>query len=68
MAVISLKASLYITPAHFQLAAVYCVFSVLHVIMLHICTLRWADRREIVCTFYINVLLKLFMDLRMTWR
>jgi len=31
MAVTSLKASLYITPAHFQWTAVYCVFSVLYV-------------------------------------
>ena len=32
MAVISLKASLFVAQAHFQRTAVYCVFSVLHVI------------------------------------
>jgi len=57
MALISLKASLYITQAHFQWTAVYSVFIVLYVIRWHICILRWADRRKTICTFYSNMLL-----------
>jgi len=68
MAVISLKASLFITQAHFQRTAVYCVFSVLRVIRWHVCTLRTADRRETVCSFYLSMILKLFTKLKMAWR
>jgi hypothetical protein len=67
MAVISLKASLFTSPAHFQWTAVCCVFSVLQIIRWHVCTLRTADRRESVCTFYINMILKVFTNLKMAY-